>query len=142
MRTMLLLALALSACLAACGGDDTPPGTDDTVASAAVTPQGAQPITHTFEKAGTYTLRATGTYQAAPAAGGDTLNVWFSFSGQGTLSGNAEPTYTTSSVGAVSIDETVTVTLDGDGPWQVTVLCATGNGSGTISNLNLHTSPH
>jgi hypothetical protein len=129
-----LLALAL----VACGGDSGDPGTNDTVAAAAVTPQGTEPITHEFTKAGTYRLRITGQYQAAPPAA-DELDVWFSFSGQGTSSGNMEPSYAVSQAGTAAIDEAVTVTLTGQGPWQLIVLCRTSSGSGTISNVNLNT---
>lgn len=137
-----LASLALAGILVGCGGDDSGAenATDDTVASVDVTPQGVQALTHSFTEPGTYTLTASGNYKAP--GGGESLQVWFSFSGQGAVDGNAEPTYAVSGLGTASIGQSVDVTLTGLGPWQVTIYCRTSIGSGVITDLKLHTVEH
>lgn len=147
MRSLLALTaatlLTLSA-LTGCGGSDggnDDPGTNDTAPTFAVNSQRAEPITHVFNAAGTYTLTLKGDYAPTAPAAADSLDVWFSFSGQGSIdSGNDQPVYTVQA-GNVStrIDQSVTVTLTGAGPWQVTILCNTLSSSGTMTNLTLHT---
>jgi len=140
-RLVAVLTLAAVATLTACGGSsgDEDPGTNDVAATYVVTTQQAAPIAHTFTEAGTYTLTVTGDY--APAAGAsDTLNVWFSFSGQGSIaSGNAEPAILVSGA-SVHLKQSVSVTLTGAGPWDVQILTNTALASGTMTSLTLNTS--
>jgi hypothetical protein len=143
---MRFLACALALALAACGGDDGGSRLvyDDTVPTVDIPAQGqAQPITRAFSKAGTYTLTLTGAFQAVQAGGGP-LDAWFSFSGQGLVtSGNAEPSYPLGAAGQlVNINESVTIQLVGDGPWQVTILCGANGSTGTLTGLHLHTAEH
>lgn len=130
-----LAALALAA-LVGCGGDDSPDGKtfDETAASTAISSQQAQPIIHTFTEAGTYTLTLTGTYTGPT----DVLQVWWSFSGQGTTDGNAEPSYTVTN-GSVAVNQSINVTLTGAGPWQLTIASqVVGPTTGALTNLRLH----
>jgi hypothetical protein len=134
-RGSFLAALALAA-LVGCGGDDSQDGKtfDDTAASTAISSQQAQPIIHTFTEAGTYTLTLTGTY-SGPA---DVLQVWWSFSGQGTTDGNTEPSYTVTN-GSVAVNQSINVTLTGAGPWQLTIASqVVGPTTGALTNLRLH----
>jgi len=134
-----LAALALGA-LVGCGGDDSPAGEtfDDTAAATAISSQQAQPIVHSFTDAGKYTLTLTGSY-AGPT---DTLQVWWSFSGQGTTDGNAEPFYTVTN-GSAAVNQSIDVTLTGNGPWQLTIATqVVGTTAGTLTNLKLHGVKH
>lgn len=133
--------IKLSACalvlaiVTGCGGSDSPRAQfDETASTTAISSQQAQPITHTFAEAGTYTLTLKGTY-TGPA---DVLQVWWSFSGQGTTDGNAEPSYTVTT-GSVAVNQSINVTLTGAGPWQLTVVSqVVGPSTGTLTNLVLH----
>lgn len=133
------LAVLVVAMLVGCGGDDSPRAVfDETAASTAITHEQAQPIRHDFTEAGTYTLTLTGAYAGQP----DTLQLWFSFSGQGTLSGNAEPAYAVSS-SSLPISQQITVALTGAGPWQVIIESqVVGDTTGTLTNLRLHGVEH
>ena len=140
-RRVVLVAAAVTAMLlTACGGggSDDRPTTNDTAASTAISSNGTYPVSHTYTTAGTYTLTVSGQYATTQVTGPDALRVFFSFSGQGTVSGDSGPTYAVTSNGqAVTIGQTVTVTTKGAGPWQMAILCFTGNSSGTMTNLNL-----
>jgi hypothetical protein len=144
MRSLLALTaatlLTLSA-LTGCGGDSGDPGTNDTAPTFTVTSEQAQPITHVFTAAGTYTLTLKGDYAPTAPVSADLLDVWFSFSGQGSIvSGNDEPAYPIQSGNASTrIDQSITVTLTGAGPWQVTILCNSASASGTMTGLVLNT---
>jgi hypothetical protein len=139
----LICALAV---LAGCGGNDSTVRAqfDETAPSTAISREQAQPIVHTFTEAGTYTLTVTGDYKASPPAPGDLLQVWFSFSGQGSVDGNAEPQYALSADGATAhVSQSINVTLTGSGPWQVTIACQmAGSSTGTLMNLRLHGVEH
>jgi hypothetical protein len=125
------------AALVGCGGDGSEPPVkafDETAASTAISHFQAQPIRHDFTEAGTYTLTLTGNY-AGPS---DTLQVWFSFSGQGTTEGNATPSYTVAAQ-PVAVNQTLHVTLTGAGPWQMLIESQlVGDTTGTLTNLKLH----
>jgi len=145
MRSLLALTaatlLTLSA-LTGCGGSgDGDPGTNDTAPAFTVNSQQSQPITHIFAAAGTYTLTLKGDYAPTAPASNDTLDVWFSFSGQGSIdSGSDEPIYTVQAGNASTrIDQSITVTLTGAGPWQVSILCNSTFASGTMTGLVLNT---
>lgn len=147
MKAVLFIS-ALALALAGCGGDgggDDPPGKSSfdeaAPASVAISHDPSEPISHTFTEAGTYTLTATGAFTATSVAPSDALRVWFSFSGQGNLiAGDAEPTYTLSTNGqTVQVQQSVTVTLTGAGPWQLIMLCqAAETSTGTLTDLKLH----
>lgn len=142
MRTMSLAACFLAlAALTACGGDGTPDSSktfDETAATTAISSQQAQPIIYQFKEAGTYTLTLTGTYTGSA----DTLQVWWSFSGQGTTDGDAEPSYVVTN-GSVAVNQSINVTLTGAGPWQLTIASqVVGPSTGTLTNLKLHGVEH
>lgn len=132
---------ALLAFLAACGGDGTPDGKsnfDETAPATTISSQQAQPITHMFTEAGTYTLTLTGTYTGPE----DILQVWWSFSGQGTTDGNAEPSYAVAT-GPVAVNQSINVTLTGTGPWQLTIISqVAGSSTGMLTDLKLHGVQH
>jgi len=136
-----LACAALLAFLAACGGDGTPDGKshfDETAPATAISSQQAQPITHAFTEAGTYTLTLTGTY-TGPA---DTLQVWWSFSGQGSVNGNTEPSYTVTGA-PVAVNQSIDVTLTGAGPWELIVASqVVGPSTGILTDLKLHGIEH
>jgi hypothetical protein len=139
-RAVLWAIAAAAVLLSACGGggSDSRPTTNDTVASTAVSPDATYPVAHKYAGAGTYTLTVTGRYTAAQVSGADALRVFFSFSGQGAVTGDSGPSYAVSSSGQViAVSQTVTVTTTGSGPWQMAVLCFTGSSSGTMTDLNL-----
>ncbi len=142
------VALAACAVLAGCGGDDGAPEAkatyDDAVATVAVSPLMETPITRQLTQAGTYTLTLTGDYRTAQLpAGADGVGVWFSYSGQGSISGDAQPVYQVSAAGqTVSVSQSVTITTTGEGPWQVAILCRANTSSGTLGNLKMHTVLH
>jgi hypothetical protein len=137
----LSVAAAILATLAACGGSSGDEGESDArdvAPSFVVSTQQAAPIVHTFTEAGTYELTLTGDY-APTSSTLDSLDVWFSFSGQGSVTGNGQPTYTVNGKDT-KVRQSVTVTLTGQGPWEMTVLCGTIFASGTMSALTLDTS--
>jgi hypothetical protein len=143
LTAILVATILASAALAGCGGSDGGDGPVTTDTAATFTPTTAQstPISHTFTEAGTYTMAITGDFAPTAPNAGDTLNVWYSFSGQGSIaSGNAEPSYAIPA-GNVStkVDESITVILTGAGPWEVTVLCNTAVAAGTMTGLTLTT---
>ena len=132
----LLLAVALSACGG--GGDDKPdrPTFIETVASADISSSASYPIQHNYAAAGTYTLTLTGQYKVTSFSGPDRLAVWFSPSGQGTISAGAQPNYSVSANGqTINVSQEVTLTTTGSGPWLVQILCFTDRSTGTMSNL-------
>lgn len=147
MRTASIFRLTIAALtlatLAACGGssgDESAESSRDVAPAFLVSSQQGEPIVHEFTDPGTYTLTLSGDY-ASTVPSADTLKVWFSFSGQGNLSGNSEPTYSVVG-GKVKVQQSVTVTLEGVGPWEVTILCGTTFASGTMSALTLDTAKH
>lgn len=134
--------LALAA-LTACGGssgDEQDQGTKDVAPTFTASTQQATPIVHEFTTAGTYTLTLTGDYAPAAPQSSDTLNISASFSGQGTVSGGDQAVYTIAAGSqSVKISQTIRVTLEGAGPWEVSILCGTAFASGTMSALTLDT---
>lgn len=137
-----LVSLAgLVAALHGCGGNsDAGPTTVDTTATAAVSAftRDDAAVLHNYTKAGTYELTVTGTYTTAAFAGADHLSVWVAFSGQGSTTGDAEPTYSLSADGqVVTIRQTMSVTMTGDGPWQAAVQVFTDGATGSVTNLTL-----
>lgn len=145
LKTLATLSLALTlSALAGCGGSDgrDDPGTNDVAQAYTVSPTQSQPIVHTFAKPGSYTLTLTGQYAPSSAAQADTLQTWFSFSGQGVItSGSGEPSVVVPvNAKTIQIAQTVGVTLTGAGPWQIVVLTSTTLASGTVTDLTLNTS--
>ena len=129
----------------ACGGggesppQDTRPNFDDTAVSTTVSNAAVYPVSHIYAVGGTYTLTVTGTYTLSQFVNPDTLRVWFSFSGQGTATGAGYPTYVLDAANqVVTVSQTINVTMTGDGPWQMAILCFTGTAVGTMSDLKLH----
>lgn len=133
-----LLAVALAGCGG--GGSDDRPAFDDTAASTQISRNGVYPISRIYTTAGTYTVTVSGQYAVTNTSGLDQLAVWFSYSGQGTMTGTAQPTYTISANGqTITVSQSVTVTTASVGPWQMDVFCFTAGGStGTMTNLTMH----
>lgn len=137
-RIFAVLALAL---LTACGGSGNDgPWTKDVAGDFTVSNYQGTPLVRNFDSAGTYTLTLTGNYAPDAPYRADSLDVWYSFSGQGNItSGNDEPSYAVAAgQTAVAVNQTITITLTGAGPWQMRVLCANvGPTDGTMSGLTL-----
>lgn len=131
---------ALAALQGCGGGKDNRPTWDDTAASFTASSVASRPISRNYDGAGTYTITVSGTYTVTSVAAPDRLGVFFSMSGQGTLQGQSQPTYSLSSNGqVVTVSQTVTMNATGEGPWQMSVLCVTDGTVGTMSNLAMHT---
>jgi hypothetical protein len=137
----ILCAFLLAVALAACGGggSDDRLAFDDTAPSTQVSRASVYPISRNYATGGTYAVVVSGQFAVTNFAGPDQLAVWFSFSGHGTLTGAAQPTYAISANGQIiTVSQSVTVTTSGAGPWQMEVLCFTGGSTGTMTNLTMH----
>lgn len=138
---VLIAALALVGCGGG-GSDNSQPGTNDSAASVSVSPAAVIPISHDYATAGTYTITVTGQYAVTTFYGPDAMQVSLSYSGAGTVTGDAYPTYVVSSNGqTITVNQTVTLVTSGTGPWQMEVICFTGTSAGTMTNLNMHSTP-
>jgi hypothetical protein len=137
----LALAVAVVA-LHGCGGSSSsspPPSDDIVVASAMVNSVTIAPITRGFDAAGRYELTVTGTFTAGTVSAADNLALRFSISGQGAVTGNAQPSFAiTKTAQAIPLSQTITFETAGAGPWSVQIQLATQAVAGTVSDLRLH----
>ena len=135
--SVFLLAVALTGCGG--GGSDDQATFDDSAASTQVSRDGVYPVSTNYPSVGTYTVTLTGDYKVTGFDQPDQLAVWFSYSGHGTIVGEAQPNYAIANNGqTIKISQTLTVHAASDGQWQLSVLCFTGGSTGTLSNLTLH----